>query len=140
MAKVDRCLLRWRQGEGSLSRLDPRYSRDAFDRLRARYLARDPRLHAHRALVFWGAGRRTRRRADHLVALGFGPDAWIDVDPRKIGARIAGVPVHARDWLAGRFPRPFVLAWVASHGARERIGAALEAMGYRRGADYLAVG
>jgi hypothetical protein len=37
-------------------------------------------------------------------------------------------------------PRPFVLAWVASHGARENIAAALAGMGYRRGVDYLAVG
>lgn len=78
---IDRCLLHWRQRDDSLSRRDPRYSRDAFDRLRARYLA--------------------------------------------------------RDWClrSGRPPRPFVLAWVASHGARGRIGAALTAMGYGRGVE-----
>lgn len=140
MAKIERSLLRWRQRDDSLSRVDPRYSRDAFDRLRARYLALDPRLGDGRPVVFWGAGRRTRRRADHLVALGIGPRAWIDVDPRKIGRRVGDVPVEAPEWLREREPRPFVLSWVASHGARERIGAALEAMGYERGADYLAVG
>ncbi len=140
MAKIDRCLLHWRQRDDSLSRRDPRYSRDAFDRLRARYLARDWRLRSGRPLVFWGAGRRTRRRARHFVALGFAPCAWVDVDPRKIGNRIHDVPVVAPEWLDGRQPRPFVLAWVASHGARGRIGAALTAMGYGRGVDYLAVG
>lgn len=140
MAKIDRCLLRWRQRDDSLSRVDPRYSRDAFDRLRARYLARDRRLGGGRPVVFWGAGRRTRRRADHLIALGVSPSAWVDVDPRKIGRRHEAAPVVAPEWLRERAPRPFVLSWVASHGARERIGAALEAMGYARGADYLAVG
>lgn len=144
MAKIDRCLLRWRQRDDSLSRVDPRYSRDAFDRLRARYLAGDRRLGGDRPLVFWGAGRRTRRRADHLTGLlassGVSPAAWIDVDPRKIGQRVGGTPVVAPEWLEGREPRPFVLSWVASHGARDRIGAALEAMGYGRGSDYLAVG
>lgn len=144
MAKIDRCLLRWRQRDDSLSRVDPRYSRGAFDRLRARYLARDGRLGGGRALVFWGAGRRTRRRADHLIArlaaMGVSPLAWIDVDPRKLGGCIQGAPVVAPEWLEGREPRPFVLCWVASHGARDSIGAALEAMGYGRGVDYLAVG
>ena len=140
MAKIDRCLLHWRQRDDSLSRRDPRYSRDAFDRLRARYLALDGRLGSGRPLVFWGAGRRTRQRARHFVALGFAPCAWIDVDPRKIGNRIHDVPVVAPDWLDRREPRPFVLAWVASHGARGSIGAALTAMGYGRGVDYLTVG
>jgi hypothetical protein len=140
LAKIDRCLLHWRQRDDSLSRCDPRYSRDAFDRLRARYLARDRRLGSDRPLVFWGAGRRTRRRARHFVALGFAPCAWVDVDPRKIGNRIQDVPVVAPEWLERRQPRPFVLTWVASHGARGRIGAALTAMGYGRGVDYLAVG
>ena len=140
LAKVDRCLLSWRQHDESLSRVDPRYSRDAFDRLRARYLARDPRLGGGRPVVFWGAGRRTRRRADHLTALGVEPAAWIDVDPRKIGRRLGAVAVVGPEWLHAREPRPFVLTWVASHGARERIGAALDAMGYGKGVDYLAVG
>jgi hypothetical protein len=140
MAKIDRCLLHWRQRDDSLSRRDPRYSRDAFDRLRARYLALDGRLRSGRPRVFWGAGRRTRQRARHFVALGFAPCAWIDVDPRKIGNRIHDVPVVAPEWLDRRQPRPFVLAWVASHGARGSIGAALTAMGYGRGVDYLTVG
>ena len=140
LAKIDRCLLHWRQHENSLSRRDPRYARDAFDRLRAHYLARDARLNTGRELVFWGAGRRTRQRAAHIIAAGYPPRAWIDVDHKKIGNRIRDIPVLAPQWLADRRPRPFVLAWVASHGARENIAAALEEMGYRRGVDYLAVG
>lgn len=54
--------------------------------------------------------------------------------------RFGGVPVVAPQWLSGRRPRPFVLVWVASHGARQAIADALGAMGYGRGVDYLAVG
>lgn len=140
IAKLDRDLLDWRQHEASASRRDGRYAREAFDRLRASYLAGDSRVHGRRPLVFWGAGRRTRRRAGHLMRLGVEPSAWIDVDPRKIGNSLRGVSVHAPDWLAGCRPRPFVLVWVASHGARERIADALETFGYARGEDYLAVG
>jgi len=148
MAKLDRSLLEWRQHAGSLSRCDSRYAREAFDKLRADYLARDRRLDDTRPVVFWGAGRRTRRRAGHLMAHGVAPSAWIDVDPRKVGNRVHGVPVFSPDWLAARRPDPelrvqcppFVLIWVASHGARERIAGMLDTMGYTRGGDYLAVG
>ena len=141
MAKLDRVLLDWRQHENSLSRRDPRYAREAFDALRARYLGREPRLDPGRPLVVWGAGRRTRRRVRWLEREGLRPVAWIDIDPRKLGNRVQGRPVHPPTWLAGQpAPRPFVLGYVASHGARDRIARALEDMRYREGADYLMVG
>lgn len=139
MAKVPDVLLEWREAPDRLSRTDPRCTREAFDCLRAAYLAEDPRLHQGRPLAFWGAGRRTRRRADRLLQYGFTPTAWVDIDPAKVGRSLQGAPVVAPDWL-GRRPRPFVLSYVASHGARERIAAFLEGRGYRRGRDYLMVG
>jgi len=141
MAKLPRALLEWRQRPDSLSRTDPRYARDAFDRLRAAYLARDPRLATGRPLVLWGAGRRTRQRARWLQRRGFVPSAWVDIDPRKIGYRVEGAPVVAPEWLrAPPGTRPFVLVYVAVHGAREHAAGALRAMGYARGRDYLMVG
>ncbi len=140
MEKLPQVLLQWRQHPRSLSRTDPRYAREAFDALRARYLARDARLDPSRALVVWGAGRRTRHRFGALQRAGRRPCAWIDIDPRKIGNRVAGLPVHPPAWLAGRQPRPFVLGYVASHGAREQIARALQAMDYRVGTDFLMVG
>jgi len=131
-------LLDWRESEGRLSRTDPRCSRQAFDRLRAAYLARDPRLR-NRPLAFWGAGRKTRRRCNLLIERGFTPIAWVDIDPRKIGNRLRGVPVVPPEWLA-HDEQPFVLSYVANHGAREDITLRLEGMGYRRGVDYLMVG
>ena len=44
MAKLPVVLLDWRDSPARLSRTDPRCSREAFDRLRARYLAREPLL------------------------------------------------------------------------------------------------
>ncbi len=140
MGKLPETLLEWRQHPGSLSRTDPRYSRDAFDTLRAWYLCRDPRLDPGRPLVVWGAGRRTRLRLRALQRAGRHPWAFIDIDPRKIGNRVGSVTVHPPGWLALQAPRPFVLGYVASHGAREAIADALEGMGYREGDDYLMVG
>jgi len=140
MAKLPEVLLDWREHPRRTSRVDPRYARLAFDRVRADYLAREPRLLARRdEFVIWGAGRRTRKRCEVLLAHGFRPRAWIDIDPRKIGRPLDGVPVHAPAFLATE-PRPFVLVYVTNHGARDEIAAHLDRLGYVRGRDWLAVG
>lgn len=140
MAKLPRVLLAWRESPGRASRVDPRYERTAFDALRARFLARDPRLHQGRDLVYWGAGRPTRQRARLLIDQGFPPAAWVDLDPRKIGHIVWGAPVRPRQWLDGLRPRPYVLVYVTNHGARDLIGGWLAEMGYAPGVDYLFVG
>lgn len=139
MAKVPRVLLDWRESPDRLSRTDPRYGREAFDRLRARYLSRDPRVKDAGELCIWGAGRTTRKRVRRLLDLGIHHSGWIDIDPRKIGKTIWGRPVHSPHWL-DRNPHPFVLIYVTNHGAREEIEENLHAMGYHRGSHYLAVG
>jgi len=140
MAKLPQVLLRWRDRPQRVTRTDPRCSRQAFDKLRAAALARDPRLHdPQRQLVIWGAGRKTRQRAVLLLEHGFRLRAWVDIDPRKIGNNIKGVPVVAPQWLR-REPKPLVLCYVASHGARELIEAQLSKYGYQKGRNYLQVG
>ena len=123
LAKLPETLLEWRQSLSSLSRTDPRYARDAFDRLRARFLYRRLKTMGRRPIAIWGAGRRTRARCRHLLRFGVTLAAWIDIDPRKIGQTVAGVKVRPPEWLeASGGERPFVLVYVASHGARELIG------------------
>jgi len=139
MAKVPRVLLSWRERPDRTSRVDERYSKAAFDRLRAQYLAMDPRIRTGRPIVVWGGGRSTRLRAKHLLEHGITVQAWVDVDPGRIGMTIWNMPVHPITWLDRR-NRPFVLAYVSNHGARDEIGRALEQWGYMRGRDYLAVG
>jgi hypothetical protein len=138
MFKIDRILLRWRQHSQSLSRIDERYARVAFDALRARYLAADPRLHEAREVVIWGAGRRTGKRCQKLFEQGLQINAWIDIDPHKIGQRIANVPVYCPQWLrrpSHRSPRPLGAGvcrepWRARRNCGALIGDALPG-GYR---------
>lgn len=139
LAKVAEVLLAWRDHATRLTRTDPRYARLAFDILRARFLAQDPRLASDRPLVIWGAGRHTRKRARHLLERGFRNTAWVDVDPNKIGHMVHGVPVVPPSWLLNRSPRPFVLSYVVKHGAQSEIRQALTAMDYLRGRDFLMV-
>ncbi len=90
-------------------------------------------------MAIWGAGRSIRKRAQHLLGYGYTPIAWIDIDPRKTGNRINGVPVVGAQWLR-RGERRFVLSYVAVHGARESVEAELHRIGYLKGRDYLHVG
>jgi glycosyltransferase involved in cell wall biosynthesis len=140
LEKLPEVLLDWRDRPDRTSRTDPRCAREAFDRLRVAHLARDPRILANRDnLAIWGAGRATRKRAEALLGEGFRPVAWIDIDQKKIGNRLDGVPVVNPQWLQ-RKDRPFLLCYVAAHGARRLIERALENLGYRKGKDYLNVG
>lgn len=139
MAKLPEVLLHWRDSGERLTRTDGRYRREAFDTIRAHYLAQDPRLKQGRPLAFWGAGRNTRKRVAKLLQHGFKASAWIDIDPNKIGNIIDGTRVVAPQWLE-RDEKPFVLSYVNNHGARELIARDLQAMGYQEGEDFLMVG
>jgi len=141
MEKLPQVLLRWRESETRLSRVSDNYAREAFDRLRADYLSRDARL-AGRDIVYWGAGRITRRRVKYLQDRGFAATAWIDIDPKKIGNVIDGARVHEPAWLESfnATNKPFVLNYVTNHGARGIARHYLQRIGYVLGEDFLEVG
>lgn len=137
MAKVPRVLLAWHDSSGRVSRTDARYSPEAFYRVKAEYLARWLRREQPgRAVWVWGAGRPTRRRAAFLRGHDVAIAGYIDVDVRKTGRIVGGVPVVDPAAL----PAPgtiFVLGYVGTRGARELIRAALTARGYLEGRDFL---
>lgn len=141
MTKIPHVLHYWRDFPGRLTRTDPRYRREAFDSLRYQYLSRDPRL-AERPVVFWGAGRVTRKRSNRLREMGVRPHFYIDIDPIKIGNHLNGIPVNGPGMLEELSPheRPFVLTFVSNQGARKLISDYLEKIGYRFGEDYLLAG
>lgn len=138
MMKLDEVLLDWRESDGRLSRTSSRYSDAAFEKLRADYLAKDARLQGRR-IVFWGAGRKTRQRARHLIDNGISPSAWIDIDVNKIGNVYCDAKTHAPDWLLTHDEKPFILNYVRNHGARGYCRDYLDAAGYVMGEDYLDV-
>ncbi|MGD8938397.1 MAG: glycosyltransferase [Gammaproteobacteria bacterium] len=140
LAKLPQVLLKWRDYSHRTSRVDNRYHKQKFDELRAKHLARDPRIHSQRPLVLWGAGRKTRKR----VALsGIKPALWVDVDTKKIGKCYQGARVEHFSWLrdqSSQSVKPFVLSYVNNHGVRELIAKELQRCGFHRGDDYLMVG
>lgn len=144
MAKVPEEVIIWNDPPTRLSRTGCEYSPEAFARIKAGYVwgwltEHNPR---HPRVWAWGAGRESRRRLAPLAALGLGVENYVDIDPRKVGQRVAGVPVLGREAVprAQDGQAPFILVNVGSRGAREEILEWLAGRGYQVGVDCLAVG
>ncbi len=103
-AKLAEALVEWHDSPRRLTRTDPRYAPGRFLALKLEVLARGP-LAGGRAAVVWGAGPVGKSWSRTLRAAGHEVRAFVEVDPRKIGARIHGAPVVAVD-EAGRLRGP----------------------------------
>jgi hypothetical protein len=137
MAKVPRVLLTWHDSPRRLSRQNLRYRADAFYQCKAAYLARWLRANVEsRRVLIWGAGRPTRKRAAHLLSHGVAISGWVDIDPRKIGRELGGLPVIGQEEI----PAPescFVVGYVGKRGARELARTHLQSRGFVEGRDFL---
>jgi cellulose synthase/poly-beta-1,6-N-acetylglucosamine synthase-like glycosyltransferase len=135
-AKLPDVLLEWRDSPTRLTRTDPRYAPAAFARLKAQALVRGPL--AGRPAVVWGAGPVGKAMARALAEAGAHVAAFVEVDPRKLGQRLRGVPVVSTG-EARRFGPALHLAAVGQRGARERIRTEARRLGLVDGGDFFAV-
>jgi glycosyltransferase involved in cell wall biosynthesis len=135
--KTAETLLDWRDGPGRLTRTDPRYAPERFQELKIEALLAGP-LRGDRPVVVWGAGPIGKSWARELSLRGRRVAAFVDVDPRKVGQRVYGVPVvpveGARDHRLASH-----LAAVGDGPARRRIRLAAAEMGLVDGRDIIAV-
>jgi cellulose synthase/poly-beta-1,6-N-acetylglucosamine synthase-like glycosyltransferase len=133
LGKVAEPLLEWRERPGRLSMTDPRYSPASFRALKRHYLFG---LHPLGGRLFcqWGAGEVgkpwLREWTDPR------PGAVVDINPRKIGRVIHGIPVIAPEDLPPPGDALTVVA-VGSPGARDEIREWLNNKGYIELCDYL---
>jgi glycosyltransferase involved in cell wall biosynthesis len=127
--------LGWRQHDGQATR---RIGRDVLAGLRARHLVEDYRL-GERAVVVVGAGKEGRRMSRALRAEGVIVDAFVDVDPDKVGRLVHGAPVHPPAWLHQRPPGSFVMGAVGTSGARGAVRALLADVGVVEDVDGICV-
>ena len=140
-AKLPLVLLEWRESPERLTRSDSRYSLENFLRAKAHYLVRGP-LAGHDAVIMWGAGMTGRRLSKHLVRLDAPLVCYIDVDERKIGGTLRGLPVLSPDELPtcwSRWDNPVLLSAVGARGARKLIREQLTTFGLREGKDWWGV-
>jgi glycosyltransferase involved in cell wall biosynthesis len=137
--KVEKYLYFWREHAERLTRVDSRYSVENFLRCKAKYLLSGPLADGQR-VVIWGAGQTGRRISKHLLRDGATVEAFVDIDPEKIGSTLRGKPIIEFDELRGMMgPDLVVLAAVGSRGARELIREQLNNIGLREGWNYWCV-
>ena len=136
-AKLAETVLEWRDSPGRLTRTDPRYAPTRFLALKLEALSRGL-LAGRREAVVWGAGPVGRAWSRALRAAGHPVQAFVEVDPRKVGGKIHGVPVAAVA-EAGGLRGPLHLAAVGQKGARARIRAEASRLGLVEGVDIVAV-
>lgn len=131
---VEEPVLDWRDHPARLARTDVRYSLTAFARCKVHYLRE--RVLDGRPAVVWGAGPVGKLHARMLLAAGVEVAALVEVDERKIGRRIYGIPVVEHgDGPAGGV----AIAAVAGEVARARLRELAHEQGRREGDDFVAV-
>ncbi|MEE8133999.1 MAG: glycosyltransferase [Gemmatimonadales bacterium] len=133
--KVAEVLLDWREAPERASRTDAQYSEDAFRRCKVAYLGK--RI-GERSVVVCGSGPVGKAFARELVRVGHELVAFADVDPRKVGQEIYGVPVVSPEGL-DEYRACYLLGAVGSDEGRSNVRADLEARGFRELIDYCAV-
>jgi len=137
LAVVPSVLLDWTERPDRLSRTDPRYAPEAFRRCKVHHL-RHTLLDGRKGLVVWGAGPVGKAFAREARAQGVRLRAFVDIDPRKIGQTVYGVPVLGPEELQS-VEGSLVAAAVGREGAREEIRSALSGAGWCEGVDFVAV-
>jgi glycosyltransferase involved in cell wall biosynthesis len=138
MNKLDEILLQWRDHPARLSRQCERYSKDAFQRIKARYLAlwMNENVQEKKEIAAWGAGKVAKKQAAHLFREGVKIERFFDIDPKKIGTPRPGLTVSAIEDI----PAPgniFLLVLAGARSAREKITRFLGEKEYSLGNDYL---
>jgi cellulose synthase/poly-beta-1,6-N-acetylglucosamine synthase-like glycosyltransferase len=137
LANVPERLLSWREAPGRLSRSDARYGPEAFLACKVHHLGRTL-LAGGRKAVVWGAGPVGKSAARALRAAGTDVAAFVEIDPRKLGQRIHGVPVID----IGKAPKKggvLHLIAVGRPGARDRIRGILAGAGMSELSDFVAI-
>ena len=137
LANVPRVLHFWRESHARASRTDPDYSPDAFRRCKVHYLRRC--LPQSRDAVYvWGAGRVGKEFARAVASEGSELRGFFDIDPRKIGQQVYGVPVlDAAEAITRR--DAYLLVAVGAPGARALIRDELREAGFEEPRDFCCV-
>lgn len=133
--KVDEVVLDWRDGTARLTRTHPAYAEEQVWRMKAHFLARLPAV-CTRGVAICGAGPIGKRLSKLLGEAEVRVHGFFEVNPRRIGQEIQGIPVAGPDEFGIRWREAILLGAVGVEGGRERVRALARAAGYREGEDF----
>jgi len=130
---VPEVLFDWYDSDTRLTRASERYSQENFLRAKAHYLAK-----LGSRFEICGAGPIGKRIARILQSEGAEVSAFYEVNPRRIGESIAGVPVRDQSKMQHE-DGVVLLAAVGLDGARDLIRGLARKASYREGVNFFAV-
>lgn len=127
-------VIKWFDSEGRLSRIDQRYSDEAFFRIKTEYLAQWLKTHNpfHPDVVVWGASKISRKRAMMLESSEIRIGKYIDISKKR---RLDKSVLHYEE-----IPAPgniFILVYLKQEVMRAHTCQFLHDRGYVPGKNYL---
>jgi glycosyltransferase involved in cell wall biosynthesis len=140
MGKIPKQLLFWNDLPERLSRLDERYSNEAFNRIKTNYLIRflQDKING-RKIWLCGAGRGTRKKSDLLLESDYEFGGYLDVDPKKTGKIFNGLSVSEAEDMPAK-EEAYIVSYVGTRGARDEIRRMLQRRDFEEGKDFVMAG
>lgn len=141
MGKPDGVILHWRDHDKRLTHCDSRYDNKLFMQAKAYYLARSHGHLKHRKAIIWGTGPTGIYLYDILIAQNVEVEAFIEVNPRRVGGVKRGLPVihftEITEYTREINNNALIIGAVGARGARAEMRQALLDMGKEEGIDFL---
>ncbi|MEM6642916.1 MAG: glycosyltransferase [Bacteroidota bacterium] len=130
MGKVKDPVIKWVDSPTRLTRMDSRYSSDAFFKLKAQYLAKwlKENNEYHPDIIVWGGSRLSRKRSQYLQVHGVSIKGYIDL--KESGKNIPYTKI-------GDLENVFIVSYVSSRGARSKIRSYLLQHHYVEGKNFI---
>ncbi|MDH5601993.1 MAG: glycosyltransferase family 2 protein, partial [Gammaproteobacteria bacterium] len=141
MGKPEGVILHWRDHEKRLTHCDGRYNNKLFLKAKACYLADHPDYLKNRKAIIWGTGPNGVYLYDILKQQGVEVEAFIEVNPRRVGGIKRGKPVihftGITQYTAHGDASALIIGAVGARGARAKMRQALLDMDKKEGRDFL---
>lgn len=139
VGKVPAVLTFWRDHGARLTRTAAHCSAEAIAACKASHLCSGPLASRERVFIA-GTGDDGKRMARALTRRGRTPDAFLDINPRRIGQRIAGVPVTTLESVRDRLgDGALVLVAIGEAGRRAGLRTYFTSHGLREPDEFLFV-
>ncbi|GFO63215.1 glycosyltransferase [Geomonas paludis] len=135
-ARLPETLFFWRERPERTTRTNPAYAAQAMRLCKLHHLLQGF-LKGERSVILAGAGLEGRAWYRILGEVGIRVEAWVDVDPKKIGRQLHGAPVLATRDLETSGTK--LLMTVGARGARAVVRESTRQAGFVEGIDAVCV-
>ncbi|MBI1185604.1 glycosyltransferase [bacterium] len=134
MAKLNETLMQWTDSDTRLTRTHAAYSPEAFNTIKCQYLSQWLKTNNHLApkVWVWGAGRKTRRKAEELTKYGVQIEGYIDLFQGRTNRKQCIAYTDLKNDKS-----KFVLSFVSNRGRSTEIRNYLKSIGLVETEDFI---